>query len=433
MNTRRLGWLVPLVLGGAFVVLLAVLLLGGSGSRRPGPFYAAPTRLPGGPPGTLIRKELIPHFYPGAKRTPACSTSPRAWTDAPPRSAGWWWTRKHQLAHGRKVIAFTHGMVGIARSCAPSLQRGNIGQVIEGLGEFIAEGYVVTASDYTGLGTAGRAPFLLGRVEAKNTLDAVRAAHRLRQAHAGVEFAVWGSSQGGAASFFTGQLAASYAPGLHLVGVAAGAPVPSLVELFRVGAKNPTGRVLLAMALDSWQEVFGDPRLQRIVAPAARPALAAVASYCLYGSGILGAVPTALALELDFRHRPPWASQPWSAIRAQATPGTAPIGVPILITQGGADKIVPARVTEGFVRRLCAMGETVDLRVYPSVEHREAGILAARRRGRLDRRTLRRDARAEHLRLSGAPRCDRRTATLGRAAPTPVAPPADDRPARSPS
>lgn len=377
MNTRRLGWLVPLVLGGAFLVLLAVLLLGGSGSRRPGPFYAAPTRLPGGPPGTLIRKELIPHFYPGAKTyrvlykstgvdgRPAAVSGLVVVPEAP------------APAHGRKVIAFTHGMVGIARSCAPSLQRGNIGQVIEGLGEFIAEGYVVTASDYTGLGTAGRAPFLLGRVEAKNTLDAVRAAHRLRQAHAGVEFAVWGSSQGGAASFFTGQLAASYAPGLHLVGVAAGAPVPSLVELFRVGAKNPTGRVLLAMALDSWQEVFGDPRLQRIVAPAARPALAAVASYCLYGSQILGAVPTALALELDFRHRPPWASQPWSAIRAQATPGTAPIGVPILITQGGADKIVPARVTEGFVRRLCAMGETVDLRVYPSVEHREAGILAA--------------------------------------------------------
>jgi len=46
-------------------------------------------------------------------------------------------------AGGRKVVAFTHGTVGIASDCAPSLQRGAIAQVIEGIGEFVAAGYVV--------------------------------------------------------------------------------------------------------------------------------------------------------------------------------------------------------------------------------------------------------------------------------------------------
>ena len=377
MITRRFRWVVALLLGAACLALGGLLLLGSSGSPRPGPFYAAPYPLPKGPPGTLIRRELIPDFYPGAKTYRVLYKS--TGVDGRPAAVSGLVVVPEgpTPAHGRRVIAFTHGMVGVARSCAPSLQRGGVGQVIEGLGEFIADGYVVAASDYAGLGTAGTPPFLLGRVEAMNALDGVRAAHRLRQAHAGVEFAVWGNSQGGSASLLTGQLASSYAPGLHLVGVAAGAPVVNLVDLFSVNAKTPTGRVVLAMALSSWERAYGDPRLERIVAPAARAALAEVAGYCLYGSQVLGAVPTAVALELQFMHRPPWRSPPWSTIRSQASPGATPIGVPILITQGGADKIVPVRETESLVRRLCAMGETVDLRIYPSVEHREAGVLVS--------------------------------------------------------
>jgi hypothetical protein len=45
-------------------------------------------------------------------------------------------------------------------------------------------------------------------------------------------FAVWGHSQGGHASLYTGELAASHAPDLKLVGVAAAAPATYLIELF---------------------------------------------------------------------------------------------------------------------------------------------------------------------------------------------------------
>src|SRR5436305_7906337 len=135
---------------------------------------------------------------------------------------------------GRRVIAFTHGTVGVASGCAPSLQTADISQVLEGLGSFIAQGYVVAATDYAGLGTPGPNPYLVGRVEADNALDSVRAAHRLRPAHAGVQFAVWGHSQGGQASLFAGQLAGSYAPDLHLVGAAAGAPAPKLPDLLKM-------------------------------------------------------------------------------------------------------------------------------------------------------------------------------------------------------
>ena len=45
-------------------------------------------------------------------------------------------------------------------------------------------------------------------------------------------------SQGGHASLFTGQLAGSYAPDLGLLGVAAGAPVPNLKDLFAVNIET---------------------------------------------------------------------------------------------------------------------------------------------------------------------------------------------------
>ena len=62
------------------------------------------------------------------------------------------------------------------------------------------------------MGPPGPHPYLVGTSEGMNALDSVRAARNLPEAGAGSDFAVWGHSQGGHASLFTGHLAASYAP-----------------------------------------------------------------------------------------------------------------------------------------------------------------------------------------------------------------------------
>jgi pimeloyl-ACP methyl ester carboxylesterase len=275
------------------------------------------------------------------------------------------------------VIAFTHGSVGVASNCAPSLHAREAPQVIGGLGSFIAAGYVVAATDYAGLGTAGPNPYLVGRVEAMNALDSVRAAHRLRAAHAGTEFAVWGHSQGGQAALFTAQLAPSYAPGLRLVGAVAGAPVPDLPALFRVNLPVPTGRSLIAMTLVAWARVYRDPRLLSLLSPQAQAAAVQIARYCLYSNEPLSAIPAALVSQFAVTGSPHWHEQPWRAIVLQNTPGNETVGVPVLLTQGGADRIVPPALTERLARRMCARGERVELRLYPSVGHAEAGIVVA--------------------------------------------------------
>ena len=85
-------------------------------------------------------------------------------------------------------------------------------------------GYVVAATDYEGLGTPGVHPYLVGESEGRGVLDAARAAKALAATDAGDQVLVFGHSQGGQAALFAGELAASYAPELTVLGVAAAAP-----------------------------------------------------------------------------------------------------------------------------------------------------------------------------------------------------------------
>jgi pimeloyl-ACP methyl ester carboxylesterase len=374
----------PISLTIALAVLALVLVGTGvsvalhqSGPDRPGPFYAAPTKLPRGPAGTLIRSQLIPDFYPGAKAYRVLYRS-TGFDGRPTAVSGVIVVPEGPAPRGgRRVIAFTHGTVGIASRCAPSLHASLATQVIGGLGNFLAAGYVVAATDYAGLGTPGPSAYLIGQVEGMNALDSVRAAHRLRAAHAGSEFAIWGHSQGGQAALFAAQLAGSYAPGLHLVGVAAGAPVPDLPALFAVNSPSPTGRALIAMTLVAWEQVYRDPRIEQILPPSARAAAATVAGDCLYSSEPLSAIPGPLLQALTLPHPPHWRREPWRTIVLANTPGREPISVPVLLTQGGSDQIVPPALTVRLARRLCARGERVELRLYPSLGHPEAGIVVA--------------------------------------------------------
>ncbi len=65
----------------------------------------------------------------------------------------------------------------------------------------------------------------------------------------------------------------------------------------------------------------------------------------------------------------PSTTPPWREILEQNTPGHQPIGVPILVTQGDADKLVLPPTTTDFVARLCRAGEHVTYHRYPHIDH----------------------------------------------------------------
>ena len=182
-------------------------------------------------------------------------------------------------AGGRPIVAWAHPTTGIVPKCAPSLAR-VLFQSIQGLHEMLQHGYVVTATDYPGLGTAGPHPYLVGISEGRAVLDSVRVARLMPGAGGGHVFAVWGHSQGGQAALYTGILAQSYAPDLQLVGVAAAAPATELGTLLTDDSDTAGGRNITAMTLWSWSRVYGAP-ISSVVTPPAMPAVDRLAGECI--------------------------------------------------------------------------------------------------------------------------------------------------------
>jgi alpha-beta hydrolase superfamily lysophospholipase len=269
------------------------------------------------------------------------------------------------------VIAWTHGTVGVAPNCNPSLVP-NYASALVGIAEFVEAGYVIAATDYQGLGTPGPHPYLVGDAEGMGALGNVRAARDLAEADASADFVVWGQSQGGHASLFAGEVASTYAPELNLQGVVASAPASDLVDLFKTKTSEGTaiGNILISMALSSWARVYDQADLDQIVTPAARRVMNRIAENCIQNPAqILASVPAASALNVTFLSNPPSDTEPWRAILADNTPGDAPTDAPILITQGEADLVVSPAVQQQFVDRLCQTGGTVDYRKYPGGGH----------------------------------------------------------------
>jgi uncharacterized membrane protein HdeD (DUF308 family)/alpha-beta hydrolase superfamily lysophospholipase len=345
---------------------------------EPGAFYDQPGELPDGPLGTIIRSEVIDDAIPRATTYRLLYTS-TGYDGEPTAVSGLVVVPDAPAPEGgRRVLAYTHGTIGVAPRCAPSLQTPPEPLLHEGGQLFVDAGYVIAATDYQGLGTAGPHPYALGEFAAMNELDNVRAAVNLAEADAGSDYVVWGHSQGGQSAAFTGQLSATYAPELNLLGVAAGGPPSDLVELFKVNVETQVGKILVAMAIDSWAEVYDDASLDQIVEASARPIVSRIAKNCLYNQAqILSSAPAALALGLSFLSAPPWEVEPWRTIADEnRLPGNE-IGAPILLVQSDADTIIAPEVTAAYRDRLCDLGETVEYHQLSGIGHLEVGHEAA--------------------------------------------------------
>ncbi|MEV4239400.1 MULTISPECIES: lipase family protein [unclassified Nocardia] len=131
---------------------------------------------------------------------------------------------------GWPVIAWAHGTVGLGDNCAYSIAGPSaVERDWAYLGTWLRQGYAIVAADYAGLGTPGDHPYLDGRVEAHNVVDAVKAATRQYSSLA-KRWMVVGQSQGGGAAVFTARYATEFGgPELDYRG-AVGTGVPAYIE-----------------------------------------------------------------------------------------------------------------------------------------------------------------------------------------------------------
>lgn len=380
---RGISWLVKAAMAVVVLIVVAVVAVRVVGERsqpdEPGEFYRAPDQLESEEAGAVIRTEEMPGYTAEGTAHRVLYVSRDIDGEPTPVSAVVMVPDEPAPPGGRPMLVYTHGTVGVASRCAPSLQsRENHPMFGEGAELFLERGYVVVATDYEGLGTAGPHPYLVGEVAAMNALDSARAALNMEGVDARAEFAVWGHSQGGHASLFTGELAGTYAPELEMVAVAAGGPVPDPIGLIEANIGTTVGKVLVSMAIQSWAEVYDDASLDQLVAASARPIVRDIARNCIYGlAQILQSVPGALALQVRFLSTPPWEVEPWSTIAAENTPGSRRIGVPMMVVASDADTVITPDVTDRYIEDRCEAGEDLEVLTLTGANHAVVGVEAA--------------------------------------------------------
>lgn len=253
----------------------------------------------------------------------------------------------------RDVVAWAHGTVGIAESCAPSAREKPLAR-IPGVEAMLARGWVVIATDYPGLGTPGPHGYMVGSAAANAMLDSVRAARALSEAKAGNRFAFWGHSQGGHAVLWA-SAAATTAPDLQLVGTVAASPPTLLADNVRAMSRGAIG-TLGGFILQSWSEVYGAPLSDLVDAETADVVRRGTAG-CFGRDAGFGQVGRLIKLSRRLRDIDVLANPRWSDLVARnAAPLPDATSAPVKLVSAVEDSLVADSVTRDFAARACAAG-----------------------------------------------------------------------------
>ena len=327
-------------------------------------FYVPPSPLPTAAPGDLIWSAPF-RSVPGATAWKvlyhsravdgsdvAVSGVIVAPTDAAP-------------AGGRPVISWAHGTHGIADKCAPS-RTANMVSRLPSIGKLVAQGYVVVATDYEGLGTPGTHPYLVGESEAHGVLDIARAAQQIPGTDASAKTFVWGQSQGGQAALFAGEVAPTYAPDLDLLGVISGAPVTDAAAMFPAAATIPDTLGFAVMGMIGMAAAYPDAKIADVLTPAALRQSKIVDQKCY--EDVLAAFKQPVANVIA---RNPSEVPPFPAIFAADSPGNRPTTAAMLVYQGLSDSVVYKVFTDQYVKKACALGNTVEYKTFSGKDHYE--------------------------------------------------------------
>jgi fermentation-respiration switch protein FrsA (DUF1100 family) len=320
--------------------------------------YAVPDPIPEGEHGDLLRyQEVVPSTVEGGRSYRVMYLSESLEGDPIVVTGTVVVPTDAAPADGRPVLTIAHGTTGIADECAPS--RGGAAELAIA-GPAVERGWIVAVTDYEGLGTPGRHPYLVGESEGRGVIDAALAAARLPAAEAGPTTLIGGYSQGGHGALWAGQVAAEWAPDLDVVGTFAGAPATELdVILGAAGTPGVAGFAALMVAGFEAAYPEADPSLFLTEEGVAR--LGAVDEGCVgeVFDALSGLAPDEL-VRADGPSTPPWPD-----LARANNPGQVVTDAPILVIHSAQDETVPVFLSELLVERLCGLGQAVERRVLP--------------------------------------------------------------------
>lgn len=372
-----LAAIIVLVLVNDVGPLARRLIEGAAEEQGESSFYAHPAEFEAAAPGTLVRSEKLDSVPDGMRGWRILYHSTDFTGDdilvsgvvAAPDAAA--------PAEGRTIVSWGHPTTGTAERCAPSVGIDPF-DWIEGLRDLVHAGYVVAATDYSGMGAAGPPSFLIGDTEGRNVLDAARAARQLPNTGTSDRLALWGHSQGGHAALFAAELAAEYAPDLTLKAVATAAPATELGGLLNADIGDVSGVTIGSYAFDAYVSAYGTStpgaQLDTILTPAGVEATPKMAELCLLGQN---AALHAIAKPLigGYVAHDPSTTEPWATLLDENTPSADALPVPLFVAQGATDTLVRPALTEKYATSQQAAGTDVTFHLIPKTGH---GLVALR-------------------------------------------------------
>lgn len=322
------------------------------------PFYVPPDPLPT-EPGTVIRTEPLGVDVPGGQGYRMLYVSQRP-DGSPAVSGGMVFIPDTPApADGRPVVAWAHGTVGMGDACAPSRAANPLGDTDNWLDQMMALGWVVTATDYVGLGTPGPELYLVKEAEVADVVNSVRAVRNIPQAQAGDRYVVWGHSQGGHSSLWSGHLAPELAPELTLLGVAAAAPAAELADIMGAQWNTTVGWGIGPEVLISWPYVYDSLSADQVATAAGLRTYEQLAEDCTYDKQLLVEILALRAGGQQFFKTNPVTVPQWEPVVREQTPPALPANMPVFMAQGTADEIVLAWPNAKLQETWCEAGSTL--------------------------------------------------------------------------
>ena len=270
---------------------------------------------------------------------------------------------------GRPVVTVGHGTTGVTDECAPSSSPTLLGTT-NLVRPLLQRGYVVTVTDYQGLGTDGPHPYLEPDTAAYDLIDAVRAARNVVP-EASTRWAALGVSQGGQASWSAAEHAENYGDGLEFVGSANLSPAADLSGIVADGTVEPLSlpqKMFLPYLLEGLKVVHPELNPDDYM----RGALAATPDVTL--SCVAAKLPEkwTVATQLTPADTGPRTEADAERMRGWLEDVALPkngAGGPMLVVVGERDNLILPQWTSQAVDRACALGDVVEFDSRPGEGH----------------------------------------------------------------